>query len=114
MAAITQTEGYGRSTIHTWALTTADPTGDALNSPGNPDRAVQVSGTFGGATMTLQGSCQATPTVWATLHDPSGADLAFTAAGLKAVLENPTHIRANLTAVGVGASIAVNMVSRSV
>lgn len=112
MATVTQNANYGRTTIARWDLTNIDGTGDAINSPGNADRTVQVAGTFGGASVTIQGSCQNPPTDWATLHDPSGADLVFTSAGIRTVLECPPFIRAILTG-GAASTVNVNMASRS-
>jgi hypothetical protein len=49
------------------------------------DRSVQVEGTFGGATIALNGSNDKSN--FRTLNDPSMTPLTFTAAGLRAVLE---------------------------
>ena len=61
------------------------------------DRAVQVFGTFGtGGTVTMQGSMDGTN--WATLHDPQGNALTFTAAGIKEVAEVCPYVRPSITA----------------
>lgn len=64
------------------------------------DRTVQVTGTFGvGGTIIVEGSLdpQQTPTNWFQLKDPSNTAISFTAAGIKAVLENVPHIRVRVT-----------------
>lgn len=109
MAAVTTTEQPGFSRQSVWVLTTADPNGDAISMPGARDRSVQVLGTFGGATLTVQGSYDGT--TWASLHDESGVALTFTAAGAHAIVENLLHIRCALTTVGVGATITAAILS---
>lgn len=109
MQAFEQLEGRALRTA--WALTTADHTGDYAALPGFPDRCIQVSGTFGGATVLVEGSND--NSVWATLHDPSGAELSFSAAAIAAVLENPLYIRARLSPAGAGATVSATMVSRN-
>ena len=109
MAAVANTETAGFTHLHVWALTTADPTGDSVSFPGARDRAVHAYGTWGGATMAIQGSMDGTN--WFTLHDESGVALTFTADGGHAIQENTLHLRAALTAVGVGATVNVKILS---
>ncbi|MER9936141.1 hypothetical protein [Mesorhizobium sp. M0088] len=62
------------------------------------DRTVQVLGTFGtGGSVTIQGSND-NGTTWATLTDPLGNALTFTAAGMKPVGMLPYQIRPSVTA----------------
>lgn len=62
------------------------------------DRTIQVVGTFGaGGSVSLQGSNDG-GTTWATLTDPLGNALTFTATGLKQILELPQKIRPSVTA----------------
>lgn len=112
MAGVTRTEGQGKTFLHVWNLTTADGIGDAARHPGAADRTVQASGTFGGATVTIEGSIN-DGVSWGPLRDPGGTAITFTAAGLQAIAENVTDIRARLSVVGVGAAIAVHLLSRS-
>lgn len=109
MAAVTITPSPGFSSLAVWALTTADPTGDSISIPGARDRSIQVFGTFGGATLTVQGSNDGTN--WNTLHDETGAALTFTATGAHAIVENFLFIRCALTAVGTGAAITASILS---
>lgn len=101
------TYGGGASVI-TWAgLANAD-SGSAGDLVGSPDKTVQVTGTFGaGGSVTLQGSNDGTN--WETLSDPLGTALTFTAAGLKAVLENPLYIRPIVTAGDGTTDLAVTL-----
>lgn len=69
-----------------------------------PDRTVQLVGTWGSATIVIQGSNDGN--TWATLRDPAGNDLSFSANGLKAILENPRYIRPSSSG-GTGTDVDV-------
>lgn len=95
-------------------------TGLATGDDGQPidwsayaDRSVQVFGTFGGATVTLQGSNDEgpTPTNWNTLTDLQGNAIAFTAAGLEMISEGTLWVRPAVTA-GAASGITVQMMLR--
>lgn len=82
--------------------------GTAVELTGHPDRSVQVLGNFGtGGAITVQGSNDG-GTTWATLTDPQGNALTFTAAGLEAITELVGQIRPTASA-GSGADIDVYM-----
>lgn len=70
------------------------------------DRSVQVEGTFGGATVLIEGSLDGAN--FRTLTDALGSPLSFTAAGLKYITEPVAYVRPRLTA-GAGASLTVTM-----
>lgn len=57
------------------------------------DRTVQIAGTFGGATVAVQGSLEKVPTNWAVLTDPQGNDLNISAAKIEMVVENTAFVR---------------------
>ncbi len=96
-----RTKQYGRTNLTTWSpLTSANLDGQPMSIPGASDMTVQVFGTFDSGTITIQGSNQAIPTTWATLHDVSGTPLTFTSAGIEAIAENPLHIRPLLSGAG--------------
>lgn len=107
---VTTDPSMGRITQYIWNLTVDGAEAPVLN-PGSPDRTVQVTGTLGGGTLKLEGACQHPPTDWLPLHDPFGAELAFTSVGIALVLENPIYIRPVLSG-SAGANIRVNLVSR--
>ncbi len=72
-------------------LTATDTEGQAMNAPMYATKSVAVTGTFDGATVTMQGSIDGTNYV--TLHDQQGNNCAFTTAGIKNILENPPFIK---------------------
>ncbi len=72
--------GGAASKILWEGMATGDTITPDLPSRSEPVGSVQVTGTFGGATVTLQGSNDGTNYV--TLKDLSGADISFTTAGL--------------------------------
>lgn len=83
----------GSAHLVVWTpLTTANADGTRTQVNRYPDKTIQVDGTFGvGGQITVQGSNDGT--TWATLSDPQGNPLVITAAGIKAVSENPLYIR---------------------
>lgn len=97
--------------LFTWVLT-------STNSDGTPmlwfqwaDLCWQASGTWGGATLALEGSNNGT--VWFPLSNAAGGAAAtFTADGGKTVIERPVYVRPNLTTVGAGATITVTCAAR--
>lgn len=100
MAVKQGTTGYpsDRYQTYEWAALANGDTGNWLKAGDLVDLAVQVKGTFGtGGTVVLQGSLDGGVTA-ATLTDPQGNALSFTAAGLKAVLENAPYLRPSVTA----------------
>ncbi len=111
MVASTRTIESGRTILHRWALTTGDTTGDGITIPGASDRTVQFIGTFGGATVLLEGTLDGTN--WFTLTDGQGNAISFTAAGGEFVAENTLFIRPRLSVAGSGAAITVFLLSRS-
>jgi hypothetical protein len=83
----------GGARTHMWeALDDTDLDGAGVDTPGLPFKTVSVSGTFGGATCTFQGSLDGT--TWFGLLDPGGNALAFTAAGGGQVaMATPRYVR---------------------
>jgi hypothetical protein len=95
-----------------WVLTTADHTGDAVINVDFADRTLTAVGTWGGATMTVEGSNDGTN--WMPLSDAAGAADA-TAATNKAmtVVELTRFIRPRLTTPGSGATVTVVLLARN-
>lgn len=79
----------------TWEALAAGDDGQAFAPLYQRDMSVQVTGTFGGATVTLEGSNDGTN--WYTLNDPFGTALSFTAAGLEGITEHCWQYRPNIT-----------------
>ena len=112
MANFLKTEQYGRSVLHTWALTTADATGDSISWPGAADRTIQfISSSFGGATVVFEWSLDDDTFVTAT--DGQGNAISFTSVGGEMVAENALFYRPRLSVTGAGAIIEVRLHSRS-
>lgn len=88
-----------------WAAMGNADTGSSVAFGQYPDRTIGIVGTFGGATVTIQGSMDG-GTTWATLHDFQGNSATFTAAALFLIAENPTLIRP-ITSGGSGTAVDV-------
>ena len=72
-----------------------------------PDGSIQVVGTFGGATIVLQGSNDGTN--WVTLTDEIQSPVSFTSAGLKMFLPRVWKIRPT-TSGGTGTDLDVYVI----
>lgn len=90
-----------------WLLGNAD-TGLATRIARWPNQSVAVTGTFGGATVVIQGSNDNVNFV--TLNDKTATPVAlsFAAAGFKDIRELPTYIRAS-TSGGAGTAVVVTI-----
>ncbi len=122
MAVITPTTGNYEATrglkTTTWAAILAADTCAPVEIPHWMDRTVHVFGTFGSATVLIQGSND--PRVlsapgsadWQTIRDPGGNNLSFNAAGLKAILELPRFIRPSTSGGDGTSSVTVVINSR--
>lgn len=112
MATVNPTIRYvGNDTVvFTWTLTNADNDGAPIgpNHSDYADRTVQAAGTFGGATVAIQGSNDDGVT-WFTVDDPQGTDLTMTTAGGKAIIEVTERMRPLLTG-GAASSVTVSMI----
>src|SRR5258708_10216842 len=98
--------------LFTWTSVPNGNQGASVHAIDYTDRTVQVTGTFGvGGSVQLEGSLDNTN--WFILRDPLGANLTFTAAGLKQILENPRFIRPNVTAGDGTTALTVNVVVSS-
>lgn len=96
----------------TWTpFTTNVDVGQPEAAPQYPFKTVQALGTFNGSTITIQGSNDG-GTTWTTLTDAQGNPLAFTAAAIEKIQEDPQLIRPAVTA-GTPTSVTVVMVSQS-
>lgn len=105
-------KGDGSCYLVTWTAVTSasSDTCAAVSFPQYPDRSIQVSGTFGGASVAVQGSNDGTN--FCSLFDPSSTVIAIVAAtAMKAVLENAVFIRPLVTG-GTGQTVTVSMLFR--
>lgn len=80
------------------------------NVAGFADRSVQVSGTFGGASVDIQGSNDGVN--FSTLNDPASVALSFTTAKIKAILEATRQIMPVITGGDGTTAITVSMFMR--
>lgn len=99
MATVTNTaQDFADNRVYTWTpLTTTNADGAGVGFIGSGDRTIQVTGTFGaGGTVIVEGTLDGTN--WFQLRDPSSTVISFTAAGLKAILENVVQVRPRVTA----------------
>jgi hypothetical protein len=83
---------------------------EPIKLAGSNDRTAQVIGTFGGASVSIDGSLEiypATATNFATLTDPQGLALTFTASKVEAITELTNLIKPTLT--GGGGSTLVDV-----
>lgn len=83
--------GNSRSFVKRWLAMAASDDGAPFSGSQYTDRSAQVSGTFGGATLRLQGSNDGV--TWATLSDPQGNALDFTSAKIEMVTEATLFVR---------------------
>ncbi len=100
--------------VITWANVGDADTCKAVSRPDLADKSVQVEGTFGGATMKLQGSNDSTTGSdgnFETLNDPTGNAISLTSAGLKQVTEATAWIKP-ATSGGTGSSLTVTVLAR--
>ena len=94
-------------------LTETDTDGDAYTNPQAADVSVEAIGTFGGATISLEGSNVLSPGAsdWVAVHDVAGTAIAFTEAGCALVAENMLHLRPSVSG-GSGTDVDVHLIAR--
>jgi hypothetical protein len=80
----------------------------AAEYPDLSDKTVHVYGTFGGATVTIEGSNNGGAS-FTGLNDPSSTAISITAEKMKQILENPQQIRPTFTGGGGTQSLSVAM-----
>ncbi len=116
-AVFTKIEEFGeKSHVITWGpLTTTNRDGSFIKMPGSHIRSVQVLGTFSAGSPSVQIEGTNDPTdppsspVVATLNEPQGNPLAFTAAAIEEVQERTLFIRPNLTGGDGSTSLTVRL-----
>lgn len=93
--------------VYTWAALATGDTGAPLKGPGFTDASYQVSGTFGGATVVIEGSNDGV--TYGTLVDPFNVAISFTAAaGPIQILPICLWIRPRVSG---GANAAINIIA---
>lgn len=112
MAAIAPRTTYPeRSTVNVvWPLVTENDTFTATHLGSRyPDRVVTVQGTFGSATVNIQGSVDGTN--YATLTGKSGP-LTFTSAAVDVIVENTPYLKVTHSG-GSSESITVTVIGEA-
>lgn len=112
MATITPTvekidSSNGHAYIVTWEQLTENDTAAAVELIQFSDRSVQITGTFGGDAVTLQGSNDGS--TFATLNDPFGDPISMSAAGISGIAELTRWVRPG-TPAGSSADVDVFLV----
>lgn len=92
--------------VTTWNNMQADDDGEPVRLAVYSDRAIQVAGTFSGASVTIGGSNDGV--TYHALHDTSGAALTLTDGALKQIVELPIFIKPRVF--GGDGSTAINVV----
>lgn len=118
---VSRTIGSGANSVITaqWSNMAGIDIGIPIQLTDWADRSCQIGGTFGGATVTLQGSNDYANfasgnyagMLWNTLRDPVGNVLTFTSADLKHILEMSMFLRPVITG-GTGSAISVFLAGR--
>lgn len=112
MATISKTEttSVNNTKRATWTGMVAGDDGEAIATNG-AETSVQVGGTFGTSTVTIQGSNDGTN--WVNLNDKAniGSACSFTSAGIKGVLQFTKFIRPIVSA-GTGTGISVILINK--
>ena len=93
-----------RASVITWPGLTTGDTGRPLEMTGWADRSVQITGTFGGATLTIQGSNNGSE--WNTLTDPQGNEIVLTSQKIEQIMEITRYIKPIVSG-GSGTSINI-------
>jgi hypothetical protein len=91
-----------------YTLTTADPNGSAIPAHDFQQKSIQADGTFGAATVVLDGSNDGVN--FYPLTNSAATAIGITVAGLSTNVSAVQFIRPRLSVVGVGASVVVCIV----
>ena len=101
--------------IVTWGPLANGDTGSWERFAAYPDKSIHVYGTFGAATVTIQGTNETgTPAQTPTLNDPQGNALTYTSERLEQLLENVNQIRPSVAGGGGTTSLTVKMLVQTV
>lgn len=109
--AATVAEGEARTFIVQWVLGAGD-TGKPISYPGAADRTVQIFGTFGGATVAMQGTLELSPTTWLPVTDAQGNAISATSNTLEAITELVRWIRPSVAG-GTGTAVTILLLMRT-
>jgi hypothetical protein len=94
--------------VASWALGNADQ-GLQVSMSGAADRSVQIAGTFGAATVIVEGSNDGTN--WTQLSDTGGTAISKTATFLGQIMQLTRYIRCSSSG-GTGTAIVVTLLMK--
>lgn len=106
-ASITVVQG-GKARLYQWVLNDGDD-GSPVEAVEFADRSVQVTGTFGGSSVVIEGSNDSA--TYGTLTDPQGNDLSISGPKVEMVTEVTRLIRPRVSA-GSGVAVTVSLLAR--
>lgn len=106
---VEQNVSYNDTLNAKWTVNTGDD-GAPITSVG-PKTSIQVTGTFGGSTVAIQGSNDGVN--WVTLNDEAnaGTPCSFTSSGFKGVLQFAKYIKPVVTG-GTASGLIVNLINK--
>lgn len=104
MATLTVVREMDGVLLTTWVELAADEQGEAARIAKAADRTVTVDGTFGGSTVSLEGSNDGTN--WHPLTAVGGSAITFTAGGVAVIAENTLFVRPSVAG-GAGVDVDV-------
>lgn len=84
-------------------------TGLPVACPSYPIKSVQITGTFGGATCTIQGSNMVTTPTYFSLEDIQGNAIALTSDGGQPIAINTYWVRPILSSISTATNVDVYM-----
>jgi hypothetical protein len=93
----------------TWGPVTESDTCNPANMGDFSDRSVQIAGTFGAATVVMQGSNDGTN--YAPITDPQGNSISKTSAAIEAMTELCRYVKPTFSG-GTGQSVTVTMMCK--
>lgn len=105
--------GDGSVKVFTWALTSTNVDGAPVRLPEWADLTWTATGTWGGATLKVQGSADGSTFVTTGLSNAAGGTEASASADkVFTTIERPLYVRPILTTAGSGATVTVQLMAR--
>ena len=106
MATIQFSNTRDGAIVTTWAAMAGTDDCAPFRLPSSADLTFQLAGTFGGATVTLQGSNNGTNWHALSQKGPASANMSYAVSAVHAANETPLFVRPFITG-GTGSSITV-------
>lgn len=97
----------GYTILIEWDALGSTDTGEVIEYSDWPDKTVHATGTWGSATLTVEGSNDNSD--WVTLTDVHGTAMSYTDDFLATVAENPRYMRIATTGGGTTTAVTVKL-----